>query len=64
MKDKTRRKLKVIDKQKEARDAVDRLTKEKGFPPTYREVALALGLTSSNTAYVRLRGYRNKMIKK
>jgi SOS-response transcriptional repressor LexA len=64
MKDKTRRKLKLTDKQQEARDMVDRLTKKNGFPPTYREVATQLNLSSSNTAYVRLRGYRNKMIKK
>lgn len=64
MKNKTRCKLKVTEKQKEAREMVDELTKEKGFPPTYREIATALGLNSSNTAYVILRGYRNKMIKK
>lgn len=64
MQNKTRAKLKLSEKQKEARELVDRLRKENGFPPTYREVAEKLGLASSNTAYTRLRGYRNKMVKK
>lgn len=63
MKNKTRCKLKVTSKQQEARDLVDRFRQEKGYPPSYREIANLLNVASVNTAYVRLRGYRHKMVK-
>lgn len=64
MKEKTRRRLKVTHKQKEARQWVDDWIDEHGYPPTYRDVAFALALSSPNTSYARLRGYRHKMVKK
>lgn len=63
MKASTRRKLKLTQKQKEARKVVDDYISEYGFPPTYRELLTRLKLKSVNTVYVRLRGYRHKMIK-
>lgn len=63
MKEKTRRNLKVTDKQKQARAAVDKFIKENGYPPSYRDLQKILKLKSPNTTYHRLRGYRHKMIK-
>lgn len=46
----------------EARKVVDKFIKDKLYPPSYREVAEILGVSSPNTAYQRLRGYRKNMV--
>jgi len=55
------RKPKLTKKMIEARNYVDEYTKTNKRPPTYDEVRIFLGLTSTNTAFHRLRGYREKM---
>lgn len=56
--------VKVSQKQLEAEKFVDRYIQENGHPPTYREVAKELNLSSTNTAFHRLRHCRFKMIRK
>jgi len=63
MTEKTRSKRRVTAKMIEARKAVDKFVMANTYPPSYRQVAKILKLSSANTAYQRLRGYRHKMIK-
>lgn len=53
--------LKLTKKMVEARKYVDNYRQTNKIPPTYDEVRIFLGLASTNTAYHRLRGYRQKM---
>jgi SOS-response transcriptional repressor LexA len=63
MQEKTRKKLRVTAKQKEAREAVDKFIALYKYPPSYRELQIILKLKSPSATYHRLRGYRHKMIK-
>jgi hypothetical protein len=51
----------VTPKMLVAEKYVDRYIEKFKVPPTYREVAKDLGLSSVNSAFVRLRRYRHKM---
>jgi repressor LexA len=43
------------DKVKQTVQAISTLTKERGYPPTVREVQTHLGLSSSSVAHARIR---------
>lgn len=55
------RKPKLTQKMIEARTYVDNYIRTHKRPPTYEEVRVFLGVASTNTAFHRLRGYREKM---
>lgn len=53
---------KITKRVLEAQTFVDEFIETHGYPPTYRQVAEALGLKSSNSAVQHLRYYRHKMV--